>query len=284
MSVDSTAEPLDFHGLPAVRWRGRDGSSAIATLQGAHLVSWVPAGGGECVYVSERSPFEPGKAIRGGVPICFPQFADRGSLTQHGFARTQVWSFTGVSESGEGTCASFMFESSRGTLALWPGAFRLELLATIGGPRLDLELRVTNTGEAAFTFTAALHTYFRVSDAAAARLEGLRGVRYLTRGESDSHVESREIVTVTEPIDRVYFAPPSTTRLADAGRVLRIEQRGFTDTVVWNPGLERSAKMADMPPDGFRRMLCVEAAAIEPPVELGPGAVWSGGQSIAVFC
>ncbi len=280
MSIDGAPEPLDFHGMPAVRWRGHDGSSAIATLQGAHLVSWIPAGGEECLYLSGRSPFEAGRAIRGGVPICFPQFADRGPLAQHGFARTQAWRFTGCSPSGEGIRAAFALESSPETLALWPASFRLALIATIGGPSLDVELRVTNTGGAAFAFTAALHTYLRVCDAAAVRLEGLRGVRYLTRGEQESPVESREIVTAAEPIDRVYFAAPPTTRLAEAQRVLRIDQRGFTDTVVWNPGLERCAKMADMPPDGFLRMLCVEAAAIEPPVELAPGATWSGMQRI----
>ncbi len=282
MNTATTVEHIDFHGLPAIRWRSRDGASAIATLQGAHLVSWVPAGGEECLYVSERSPFEGGRAIRGGVPVCFPQFADRGPLAQHGFARTQAWSFMGGSESEGGSRVSFLLESSPETLAAWPGAFRLVLVATIGGPRLDLELRVENAGVAAFAFSAALHTYLRVSDAAVARLEGLRGIRYLNRAESINHVEPRDRVTADGPIDRVYFAPPPTTRLEDGGRNLRIEQRGFTDTVVWNPGLERTAGMTDMPPDGYRKMLCVEAAAIEPPVELAPRSAWHGGQSIEV--
>jgi glucose-6-phosphate 1-epimerase len=276
----TSAEVLEFHGMPAIRWRSRDGASAIATLQGAQLVSWTPPDSEECLYVSERSPFEEGRPIRGGIPIAFPQFADLGPLAQHGFARTQAWSFTGASESEEGSRVSFTLDSSRETEALWPGVFRLVLTATIGGPRLDVELRVANTGKDAFAFAAALHTYLRVSEAAAVRLEGLRGMRYANRGDSAMGVEARELVTAEEPIDRVYFATPPATRLEDAGRILRIEQRGFTDTVVWNPGRDRTAKMADMPPDGFRHMLCVEAAAIETPVPLGPGAAWTGGQSI----
>ncbi|HEX7605859.1 MAG TPA: D-hexose-6-phosphate mutarotase, partial [Usitatibacter sp.] len=260
----------------------RDGASAIATLQGAHLVSWIPSGGEEGLYVSERSPFEAGRPIRGGLPVVFPQFADRGPLAQHGFARTQAWSFTGASESEEGTRASFALESSPRTAALWTGAFRLELTVTLGGPRLDVELRVANTGDAAFAFNAALHTYLRVSEAAAVRLEGLRGARYSNRGESAVSVEAREFVTAGEPIDRVYLAAPPATRLEDAGRILRIEQRGFADTVVWNPGRDRTAQMADMPPDGFRHMLCVEAAAFEVPVQLGRNAAWTGGQSIVI--
>ena len=275
-------ETVEYHGMPAIRWRAPDGACAIATIQGAHLVSWIPPGGEECLYVSERSPFGAGLPIRGGIPIAFPQFADNGPLARHGFARTQAWSFMGASEAQEGTRVAFALESSHATQALWPGAFRLELTATIGGPRLEVLLRVANTGDAAFTFNAALHTYLRVSEAAAVRLEGLRGARYANRADSAIGVEGRAAVTAAEPIDRVYFASPPATRLVDAGRLLRIEQRGFIDTVVWNPGRALTAQMPDMPPDGFRHMLCVEAATIEPPVVLDPGAAWSGGQSITV--
>ena len=276
------AEVFEFHGMPAVRWRSRDGACAIATLQGAHILSWVPPHGEECLYVSARSPFDAGQPMRGGIPIAFPQFADLGPLALHGFARTQEWSLTIASDSEQCSQVSFALESSPQTVALWPGAFRLELVATIGGSRLDVQFRVANTGKAAFAFTAALHTYLRVSEAATARLEGLRGTRYMDRGANTMGTEDREMVTAAEPIDRVYFAAPSVTRLEDAGRILRVEQRGFTDTVVWNPGRERTAQMTDMPPEGFRRMLCVEAASIEPPVSLDPGATWGAGQSIAV--
>jgi glucose-6-phosphate 1-epimerase len=279
----TTAEPFDFRGMPAIRWRSRDGASAVATLQGGQIVSWVPAGGEERLYLSERSAFEAGRPIRGGVPICFPQFADHGSLPEHGFARTQAWSFVGASETQAGSCATFSLQSSPRTLALWPAAFRIELIATLAGAHLDMQVHVANAGQPDFAFTAALHTYLRVSEAATARLEGLRGARYANRGSSAVEVETREAITAADPIDRVYFATPAATRLDDAGRILRIEQRGFTDTVVWNPGRERTARMADMPPEGFRRMLCVEAAAIEPPVLLASGAVWTGGQAISIL-
>lgn len=281
MSVTS-AEALEFHAMPAVRWHSRDGASAIATLQGAQLVSWTPSGGDECLYLSERSPFEAGRSIRGGIPIAFPQFADLGPLAQHGFARTQAWSFTGASESEEGSRVSFALESSPKTEMLWPGGFRLVLTATLGGPRLDVQLHVANMGGDAFAFTAALHTYLRVNEAASVRLEGLRGVRYKNRADGAMGVEGREFITAEETIDRVYLATPSVTRLADAGRTLRIEQRGFKDTVVWNPGRDLTARMTDMPPDGFRHMLCVEAAAVEQPVRLAPGGEWTGGQSIVI--
>ena len=273
---------IDFHGLPAVRWRSPGGASAVATLQGAHIVSWTPAGGRECLYLSDRSPFVSGRAIRGGIPVAFPQFADRGSLAQHGFARNLPWTFAGLDENGEVASARFVLESSPQALSAWPHPFRLELVANLGDAHLDVLLRVENPGPEAFSFTAALHTYVRVADASRARLRGLRFLRFAERGSTRVEVEEGEFVTAVDPIDRIYFATPARLALEDAGRVLRIEQRGFTDTVVWNPGRERSAQMPDMPPDGYLRMLCVEAAAIEPPVSLAPGAAWVGEQVLAI--
>lgn len=273
---------VDFHGMPAAQWESRDGARAIATLQGAHLVSWVPAGGDEALYLSERSPFEVGRAIRGGIPIAFPQFADRGPLAQHGFARTAAWHLAGLREEGARTSATFALESSPATIALWPHPFRMELIATVGGARLEVALAVANTGDTAFAFTAALHTYFRVADAMRSRLEGLRGVSFLTRGAGGRDVEGRDAIPAGDPIDRTYFAPPPSLQLHDPRRALCIAQEGFTDTVVWNPGAERAASMPDMPPDGYRHMLCVEAAAVEPAVALAPGATWRGMQEVTI--
>ena len=268
--------------MPAIRWRGSDGAAAVATLQGAHLVSWTLPAGEEALFVSERSPFAAGKAIRGGIPVVFPQFAELGPLARHGFARTSDWTFMGVAETKKGARASFTLDASPRTLALWPHAFRLELAATLGRSSIDVELRVANTGDAAFAFAAALHTYLRVSDAASVRLEGLQGARYRDREPIAVGVEGRAIVTAEEPIDRAYFGAPPVLHLEDAERVLEIAQRGFGDTVVWNPGRELTAQMPDMPPDGYRRMLCVEAACIEPAVTLGAGSAWTGAQAITV--
>lgn len=261
----------------------RDGARALVHPYGAHVASWTTADGVERLYLSGRSAYREGAAIRGGVPVIFPQFADRGRLAQHGFARTQPWRFTGVSASPAGCTASFVLEASDDTRAIWPHDFRLELRVTIGGAKLEITLRVTNPAPAAFAFTAALHTYLRVSDADTVRLEGLQGVRYLTRGASGTALEERKFVTATEPIDRTYFAPPGLLYLADGARRVRLVQRGFTDTVVWNPGADTASRMADMAPGGFRHMFCVEAAAVEPPVVIDPGSEWSGTQAIEVL-
>jgi glucose-6-phosphate 1-epimerase len=268
--------------MPAVRWRSADGASAIATLQGAHIVSWSPMPDEEVLFVSGASAFEAGRPIRGGIPVCFPQFAERGPLVKHGFARTLPWRFVGVGDTPAGAQATFVLASSAATLALWPHAFALELVATVDARHLDVELRVANTGADAFAFAAALHTYLRVSEATSARLSGLQGARYADREPPARGTEPRHVVDFVEPIDRVYFSAPPSTVLEEGGLARRIEQRGFADTVVWNPGAALAATMADMDADGWRRMVCVEAAAVDPMIVLEPGVRWSGGQSVSV--
>jgi glucose-6-phosphate 1-epimerase len=252
---------LSFHGLDAIRIQAPDGASAIVTLQGAQVVSWIPAGRREHLFVSERSAFAAGQPVRGGVPVVFPQFSNRGSLPKHGFARNQVWRVmsTGASH------AVFALDSSAETRRLWPHEFALELVVTLGPATLDLQLTVRNAGRESFSFAAALHSYLFVSDVTRVRFEGLPDVEHLERG-----------------LDRVYPDTPRETRLYDGEHRLAIAQRGFRDTVVWNPGRKLSASLEDMGPLAFMNMLCVEAAAVEVPIELAAGAQWSGGQTLRV--
>jgi glucose-6-phosphate 1-epimerase len=246
------------------------------------VVSWKPAGNAERLFLSRRSPFTEGKAIRGGIPVAFPQFAEQGPLPRHGFVRTRPWTFMGTRETQAGSGVAFTLERSPDTLAAWPGEFRIELVASLAPGRLEVELRVANAGSEPFAFAGALHTYLAVGDATTARLEGLSGTRYRDRDSRDAEVETRASVTAKDPVDRVYFSAPPMLRVHDGADVISIGQRGFADTVVWNPGSELSAAMPDMEPEGYRRMLCVEAAAVEPRVSVGPGATWSGAQSLAI--
>lgn len=255
----------------------------MITCHGAHVVSWIPAGDEERLYLSERSAFQKGLPIRGGVPVVFPQFATYGPLPQHGFARTRDWQVSAetlAGSSGE-SLAMLCLRDSTETRARWPHAFAAQLSAAIGGNRLDLKLHVENTGNTPFDFAAALHTYLRVADLRTVRLEGLRGTRYRDRTQHDREAEDRsEALAVSGEVDRIYLEAPKALRLREPHRFLGIRSEGFPDLVVWNPGEAKCAQLADMPDDGFRHMLCVEAAAVTPRVKLDPGQRWAGGQTL----
>lgn len=277
----SSADPSAAREMPRIRLAHPSGGTAEVYLHGAHVTSWVPAGGGEALFVSRAARFDGESAIRGGVPVIFPQFADNGPLPKHGFVRTEAWERVDASESR----ATLRLRDNDGTRALWPHAFAAEYTVEVGERRLTMRLRVQNTGVEPFDFTAALHTYLRVADVGRASVAGLHGVTYRDKVRGgETYVEEDAELRIDGELDRVYLSPPPELRVRDdvAGRAFRVRSEGFADTVVWNPGAEAAAKLPDMEAGEEREMLCVEAAQVADPVRLQPGESWSGAQMLEV--
>jgi glucose-6-phosphate 1-epimerase len=267
---------------PIVTLRADDGATAEIHHHGAHVTSWRPAPDGEeRLYLSAASEYGPGKAIRGGIPVIFPQFSTEGPLPRHGFARTTEWAVGGVGRASNGMAeADFVLRDSEHTRDIWDASFTAVVSVRVVGARLAVTLAVENVGETPFAFTAALHTYLRVGDVRDVRITGLEGTRYrlpgsraLVRDESDS-------VAVGDYLERVYAEAPPRIELHDGERTLSIISEGFVDAVLWNPGAERAAAVADIAPGSERQFVCIEAGAIQHPVELLPRRRWSGTQTL----
>ena len=277
--------------MQAVSFRGQDclelvlpeGDRAIVALQGAQVLSWTTGDGVERLYLSPRAVLDGRTAIRGGVPVCFPQFNQRGPLPKHGLARNRTWE--PVSEACVPGTAVLALRDDDESRLLWPHAFNVRLEVALEPGRLTVAFFVENTGAEPLEFTLALHSYLRTSDIASARLYGLGGLPFWNAVE-DTHPEpsaSGEALTFGSETDRVYQAAAAPLVLEDGlGRLSIAQDPVFGQTVVWNPGAELSARLADMPDDGYRQMLCVEAAEIDTPVRLSPGETWSGAQQLSV--
>lgn len=262
--------------------RNAAGDEAVVSLHGAQVMSWRPAGAAEQIYTSALSRPAAGKAARGGVPVCFPQFAERGPLPKHGFARTSRWDVVAPAVDRATVAeARFQLDSSM-VPGRWDHGFCLLLAVRLGPRWLEMELQAANTGREAYAFTAALHTYFAVDDVRAVEVEGLQGLQYEDMvGGSAVRLESAAVLRIADETDRVYRGVSRPLRLTGDGRANRVlSQRGFEDVVVWNPGPAKAAKLGDMPAEDWPRMLCIEAAAIEHPVQLAPGKTWSGVQRV----
>ena len=271
-------------GLRTVTLTASDGARAEVATHGAHVLSWQAAGDArERLFLSERTELRAGVAIRGGIPVIFPQFATVGPLPRHGFARTLPWTLVdaGAIDGGRARATLRLGESEL-TRAVWPHRFVAELTVTIGGPALEVALAVTNADVAPFAFTGALHTYLRVADVARAALRGLRGLRYRDSTASGAErVDDDDALTVRGEVDRIYLDVPTALELSDAGAAtLTVNMDGFRDVVVWNPGAERAAALSDLEPGGSSRFLCVEAAVVAEPVMLARGAHWRGAQTL----
>lgn len=277
-------ERIDFRGTPALRLATRNGASALVSLFGGQVLSWTPPGGAERLYLSPDAVFDGKTPIRGGIPVCFPQFADLGTLPAHGFARTRNWSVVTERGSKDYALVTLGLTDDEATRVLWPHAFSAELSILLEESRLDLEFEVTNTGDRDLEFTAALHTYLAVREVEESRLEGLHGFSF--RDKTDANRikrDSGDVLLIEGETDRVYHDVQRPVLLREYDRSLGINADGFPDVVVWNPWIERSAAIADLPDDAFRHMLCVEAAAARQPVRLAPGESWWGRQTLVAL-
>lgn len=243
---------------------------------GGHVLEWTPAGTGVSrLWLSPGHRCGPGQAIRGGVPVVFPQFAARGPLPKHGFARDRAWT---VEASPGG--ATFRLTDDEATRALWPHRFELTLRARAFASALDLELEVRNAGDDGFTFTAALHSYLTVG-AQGARVHGLAGFRAEDNAAGGALLTvPAEPLEALRPRDIAVRHAPGPVRLDDPVLgPLAVSATGFTDLVVWNPGPGHG--LADVPAGAERGFVCVEPALLEPE-PLAPGQVWRGAQRLSV--
>ncbi|MCD2167818.1 D-hexose-6-phosphate mutarotase [Comamonas koreensis] len=281
---------ISYEGFPAWCAQWADGTSAVVAEQGAQLLSWKTADGREHLYLSPASLRDGQAAIRGGVPVCFPQFNVRGPLPKHGFARNLRWQMLQADEDG----IVMQLTDSAATRAFWPHAFDARLRITVHARQLTIGLDVQNTGQVPWSMTCALHSYLQVDDVAQTRLTGLQGLACWDALADTRFVQPPGDVgfaATTEPgFDRVFSTPGA------AGKVLQLQQPGLpagrrmeivhsgtaSEIVVWNPGVQLSHSLADMPDDGWRQMLCVEAASIDTPVQLAPGQQWSISQTLTL--
>jgi glucose-6-phosphate 1-epimerase len=245
-------------------------------LHGAHVTSWQPRRAEEVLFVSAKSRWEDGRAIRGGVPICFPWFADKADDSKapaHGFVRITEWQVESIVPTGDAVTVSMFTESNDRTKKWWPGDFHLVLRATFGS-ELSLELVVRNTGTTPLHFEEALHSYFRVGQIEKARLQGLNDVQYLDKTDLNRKKSQQGPLVIVSETDRVYLNTNGSVELEDHALRRRIgvaKENSFT-TVVWNPWVEKGQAMSDFGDAEWMQMVCIEASNVSDfAVQLAPG-------------
>jgi glucose-6-phosphate 1-epimerase len=282
MTAQATGRETTFAGLPAVELALPQGDTLRVTLHGAQVLSWV-SGGQERLYLSPKSTMDGQAAIRGGVPVCFPQFNQRGPLAErlpkHGFARNLTWLADAPELSVDSAQLCLHLQDNDRTRAWWPQAFALQLHITLRPAALRINLKVHNTDIQPLAFSGALHTYLAVPDVTRAQLQGLGGQAEWD-AVANTQASAAHTLQFAAEFDRVYAASTQALRLNDQ---LHIEQSAsWANTVVWNPAQALCQRLADMPEDGWRHMLCVEAAQVFEPIHLPAGERWEGWQQLTV--
>ena len=275
--------------LPESILEHSSGSRVRLSPYGAQVLSFIPAGGNEALFVSQGSQWQEGTAIRGGIPVIFPQFSSFGPLLRHGFARNRYWRPDEALPSLDATGRAqvgFELLPDAAIRAIWPHSFQANLRVCLDADSLEVHLEVKNLGPEAFAFSAALHSYLRLGDASQASLSGLAGCiwrDHLAAPPENRQAPESSALTPAMTIDRSYFDVPGPLRLDDVatGRRFDITSTGFPDAVVWTPWIDGISKLSDMVAGEHLEMLCVEAAYLTP-LCLAAGAQWSGSQRIRV--
>lgn len=235
------------------------GAEAVIAHHGAHVLSFVPEGGQDLLWVSEQAIFKPGKAIRGGIPVCWPWFADHptdSNMPAHGVARTSMWDL----ESTTGDSANFALVDTAETRELWSHSFKLHLIVTVTPTSLEVVFEAKNRGHTPVTTTAALHTYFSVSDASAIDISGLEGTNYIDKMADDTLIKQDGEIRISAEVDRIYLDTTADCLLADPGmdRTIRVAKSGSQSTVVWNPWEAKARRMRDFGDEEYKEMVCIE--------------------------
>jgi glucose-6-phosphate 1-epimerase len=228
---------------------------ASIALTGGQLIAFTPEGGKPLLYLSPLAVESPGKAIRGGVPICWPWFGAHpqdSSAPQHGYARTAEWELVSLDR----TAAGFDI--------VLQGPCHQDLAAEVRyrlGEGVTVELTTRNLGTESRRVSAALHTYLAVSNAETIGVQGIGGTRYFDKTTGKEGTHAIDVLTCSGEIDRIIYTT-NPVELQDAGwnRTISIQSVGSGTTVLWNPGSEKSKAMKDLPDDGWQHFFCVESA------------------------
>jgi glucose-6-phosphate 1-epimerase len=242
------------------------GGDASLALEGGHVIAWTPREQRPVLWLSPGRP-GPGKALRGGVPVCWPWFADHASdptKPAHGFVRTRTWRVDQTEVSQNATRVTLSTGTEPGDAGLWPHLAQLELVVTLADT-LALDLTTRNVGDNGFELTQALHSYFAVSEASRASVDGFDGQAYADKLDGFRRKTQSSSIMFTGEVDRVYDehgadGHSATASLLDPGwqRRITITKSGSRSSVVWNPAARRGAQLGDLGVEGWRRYVCVE--------------------------
>lgn len=246
-----------LNGLAIVKIQSQKCEAAIS-LHGGHLIQFKPYGHQDVIWLSKKAIFSKDKAIRGGIPVCWP-WCGRIGTPPHGFARNSAWQLLDHEESEHAVAIRLKLTATKETRAIWPHDFSAVLTFTMG-ETLRIDLEMTNTGDSPWQWSGALHSYFNIAQAAETRITGA-GTSYTDSLQDNLPCESSEALVINQSIDRVYTAPDKTIAIHDQGnqRIIHVRNNGHNSAVIWNPWKELCSGMEDMPDDGYETMVCVEA-------------------------
>ncbi len=239
-----------------------DHATALISTYSGHVLSYQPNNSAEpLLFVSEQASYEQGKAIRGGVPVCWPWFSDDG-VPAHGFVRDQQWNVAATQQQLDGSTKIILnIGHNQHSQEMWQYKFNLQLEITVG-ETLSMVLTTSNLDEQDFTISQALHTYLAVGDVNEIEIIGLDGTHYLDKTTGFGKGQQKGDISIDGEFDRIYGSLQQNVLLRDPvfNRQIRIWSPKSTTAVIWNPGQAKTVEMTDLANNDYKKFICIEAA------------------------
>jgi glucose-6-phosphate 1-epimerase len=275
------------------------GPSTEILLFGATVISWKSGSAQssepvERLFVSKKAALDGSKAVRGGIPVVFPCFgapthAEHSRLSQHGFARNEVWTYDSVvMDTDIGVSVRLRLEPSEKVKAVYDRQFELIYVVSLAEHQLSTDLHVKNNSSGPLEFQALFHTYIRAPSSQVS-ISPLNGLQYFDKTESDekaketAKTETRSGVNVLKFTDSIYQDAPQEYKVQWPGGGLEVRSKELKDVVVWNPQAEAGGKLADMEEGGWEHFVCVEPGHVRGFKTVAPGEKWIGQQTLTVL-
>ncbi|MEO1522949.1 MAG: D-hexose-6-phosphate mutarotase [Cyanobacteria bacterium J06633_2] len=250
-------------GFPMINV-ANDKAKAQISVYGGQVLSFQPnTEAQDLLFLSANAYYKPGKAIKGGAPVCWPWFGpdpEGKGRPSHGIARNRLWTVVSTETTDAGdTKVVLGFSDTEETREIWPQSFdfAIEILVS---DKLTMALVTRNNSDQAFSITQALHTYFTVGDITQVTVSGLDTKRYIDKVDAGTEKTQQGAVAIAQEVDRIYLDVPSELIIHDnsLGRRIHVASTGSKSAVVWNPWVDISTKMADLEDEDYKRFICVE--------------------------
>jgi D-hexose-6-phosphate mutarotase len=256
-------------------------------LQGAHITRYQPVTDVDLLWMSDSAVYQPGKALRGGIPLCWPWFgadSQNPDRPQHGYARTSDFNVLSTLATDQATSITLTLDPAQSPCPDWKNNVRLEFEIRLSAA-LWIEMRSHNLSDSPLTLSNALHNYFSISSRQRIAVPAVTGLTYLDKLQNYQPQLQSSALTINGEVDRVYQAPPASIDLLDPDRQINTSMYcwGNNNLVIWNPGAQKAQAMADFDDDGFEQMICIEPAnALEQSITLQPGEGHRLGQLLKI--
>jgi glucose-6-phosphate 1-epimerase len=256
-------------------------------LQGAHITRYQPGTGVDVLWMSDSAIYHPAKALRGGIPLCWPWFGantENPDRPQHGYARTSEFGVVSTLANEQATSIVVSLDPAQAPFTDWHNKVGLEFEIRLSDA-LWMEMRSHNLSDSPLMLSNALHSYFSISKRSQVSIPAVTRLTYLDKLQNYLAQQQSSAISINGEVDRVYQAPPEAIELLDSGKGINTSIRswGNNNLVIWNPGQQNAQSLADFDDDGYERMICIEPAnALEQSITLQPGECHRLGQLIKI--